>query len=317
MDKLVSVILPVYGVEAYLAECVDSLLRQTYERLEIILVDDESPDRCGRICDDYAAKDSRVLVIHKKNGGAASARNAGLEAATGELICFVDSDDTVEPDYVQVLLETLGDADMAMCGFYLRNCTESRKVAIQAGDYNRERIMRRFLKDWSCSLLWNKMIRRSAIGDIRMEEGHRVDDEFFTYQVALNCRCVAVSDRCLYHYRLRSSSVMQDDSAVKERMMLDRISYVTTRYERVSAAVPAVEKAYFTDAADTLSRYWIHSLNMPQAQYEIRQWVRRHSFRMLTMGKGGLILLRCFWLTKPHICGEPNPLGLPEEELFA
>ena len=317
MDKLVSVILPVYGVEAYLAECLDSLLRQTYERLEIILVDDESPDRCGRICDDYAAKDSRVLVIHKKNGGAASARNAGLEAATGELICFVDSDDTVEPDYVQVLLETLGDADMAMCGFYLRNCTESRKVAIQAGDYNREGIMRRFLKDWSCSLLWNKMIRRSAIGDIRMEEGHRVDDEFFTYQVALNCRCVAVSDRCLYHYRLRSSSVMQDDSAVKERMMLDRISYVTTRYERVSAAVPAVEKAYFADAADTLSRYWLHSLDMPLAQVKIKNWVCQHILQFLEMGKQGLVLLYCFFLVKPKACGEPNPLRTLDEELFA
>ena len=96
MDELVSVILPVYGVEAYLPECVESLLEQSYPNLEIILVDDASPDRCGAICDAYAERDSRVRVIHQKNGGAASARNAGLDAAQGDCVCFVDSDDTVE-----------------------------------------------------------------------------------------------------------------------------------------------------------------------------------------------------------------------------
>lgn len=317
MDKLVSVILPVYGVEAYLPECVDSLLGQSYRRLEIILVDDASPDRCGEICDAYAAKDDRIRVIHKENGGAASARNAGLDAAAGAFVCFVDSDDTVEPDYVQTLLETLGDADMAMCGFFLRSRGGSKEERIAPGAYDREGFLRRFLEDWSCSLLWNKLIRRSAIGSLRMEEGHRVDDEFFTYQVALNCRCVAVTDRCLYHYRLRGSSAMQDDAAVKERIMLDRISYVSARYEKVSAAVPSVARAYFADAADTISRYWLHSLNMPRAQREIRRWVRGHISQLLAMGKQGLVLLRCFWFVKPRICGEPNPLRIPEEELFA
>lgn len=317
MDKLVSVILPVYGVEAYLPECVDSLLGQSYRHLEIILVDDASPDRCGAICDAYAAKDDRIRVIHKENGGAASARNAGLDAAAGELVCFVDSDDTVEPDYVQTLLEALGDADMAMCGFFLRSRSGSREERIAPGAYDREGFLRRFLEDWSCSSVCNKVFRRSAIGDIRMEEGHRVDDEFFTYQVALNCRRVAVTDRCLYHYRLRGSSTMQDDAAVKERIMLDRISYVSARYEKVSAAVPSVARAYFADAADTISRYWLHSLNMPQAQREIRRWVRGHIPQLLAMGKQGLVLLRCFWFVRPRIYGEPNPLRIPEEELFA
>ena len=90
---LVSVIVPVYGIEKYLAECVDSILAQTYEKLEVILVDDESPDNCPQICDDYAKKDSRVKVIHKGNGGAASARNAGLDIASGEYICLIDGDD--------------------------------------------------------------------------------------------------------------------------------------------------------------------------------------------------------------------------------
>ena len=316
MDKLVSVILPVYGVEKYLPECVDSLLAQSYQHLEIILVDDASPDGCPAICDSYAAKDSRVRVIHKENGGAASARNAGLDAARGEAVCFVDSDDTVEPQYVARLLDALGHGDMAMCGFFLRSRSGSKEETISPGSYDREGFLRRFLEDWSCSLLWNKIYRRSAIGNLRMAEGHRVDDEFFTYQVALNCKKITVTDACLYHYRLRGSSVMQDDGAVKERMMLDRIAYVTQRCAAVAAALPRLERAYFADAADTLSRYWIHSLGMHQAQKQIRAWAVSHMGQLLSLGKQGLVLIRCFFLKQPAFPGEKNPLQMAEEEYF-
>lgn len=316
MDELVSVILPVYGVEAYLPECVESLLGQSYPNLEIILVDDASPDRCGDICDAYVERDSRVRVIHQKNGGAASARNAGLDAARGDCICFVDSDDTVEAKYVETLLATLGDGDMAMCGFYLRSRSKSRPEIVTSGSYDREGFLKRFLEDWCCSLLWNKIFRRKTIGALRMAEGHRVDDEFFTYRVALNCRQVTVTEDCLYHYRLRGSSVMQDDSAVKERMMLDRVSYVTERYDTVKAALPALEKAYFADAADTLSRYWIHSLDMPKAQKAIRIWAMAHIGSLLRMGKQGLVLLRCFLWEKPRYRGEANPLQMAADEYY-
>lgn len=316
MDKLVSVILPVYGVEAYLPECVESLLRQSYENLEIILVDDASPDRCGVICDEFAIKDNRVRVIHKTNGGAAGARNAGLDAARGALVCFVDSDDLVEPDYVQTLLETLGDADMAMCGFFLRSRNGSQTESPDSGCYDREGFLRKFLSDWRCSLLWNKIFRREAIGDIRMEEGHRVDDEFFTYRVVLNSNRVTVTDKCLYHYRLRASSVMQNDATARERMMLDRISYVTARCETVSEAVPTLAREYFADAADTLCRYWIHSKDMPKAQAEIQKWARRNVLNMLAMGRRGIGLLWNFRFKKPQVCGEPRSLAYPEEMLY-
>ena len=112
---MVSVIVPVYKVEPFLRRCVDSLLSQTYQNLEIILVDDGSPDRCGQICDEYAAQDARVKVIHKENGGVSSARNAGIEAAAGEYVTFVDSDDWVEPWAYQILRQLIveHDADVA------------------------------------------------------------------------------------------------------------------------------------------------------------------------------------------------------------
>ena len=102
--ELVSMIIPVYGVEVYLGECLETVLNQTYENLEIILIDDESPDHCPEICDQYAQKDERIKVIHQKNGGAANARNHGLDMATGEYICFIDSDDKIENNYVEKLL---------------------------------------------------------------------------------------------------------------------------------------------------------------------------------------------------------------------
>ena len=112
---MISIIIPVYKTEPYLRKCVDSVLAQTYTNLEVILVDDGSPDDCGKICDEYAAKDSRVKVIHKENGGLSSARNCGLDVATGKYIGFVDSDDWIDPDMYETLLGLLlrYDADIA------------------------------------------------------------------------------------------------------------------------------------------------------------------------------------------------------------
>ena len=119
MGELISVIIPVYKVEDYIHRCVDSVLTQTYGNLEIILVDDGSPDRCGEICDEYAAKDKRVVSIHKKNGGLSDARNAGMEVCEGEYITFLDSDDWVVPNYIERLYRLLTDTEFRHIGLQL------------------------------------------------------------------------------------------------------------------------------------------------------------------------------------------------------
>ena len=111
MNPLISVIVPIYNVEKYLARCVDSIVNQTYKNLEIILVDDGSPDRCPQMCDDYAEKDSRIKVVHKKNGGLSDARNAGMAVATGEYISFIDSDDWIETSMFELLLNNIFQYD--------------------------------------------------------------------------------------------------------------------------------------------------------------------------------------------------------------
>lgn len=117
MDPMISVIVPIYNVEKYLARCVDSIVNQTYKNLEIILVDDGSPDRCPQVCDDYAEKDSRIKVVHKKNGGLSDARNAGMAVATGEYISFIDSDDWIETSMFELLLNNIFQYDCEIsCG---------------------------------------------------------------------------------------------------------------------------------------------------------------------------------------------------------
>lgn len=136
MSGVISVIIPVYKAEEYLERCVDSVLAQTYSNLEIILVDDGSPDDSGLICDRYAEKDSRVIVIHKKNGGVSSARNAGLDVATGEFVAFVDSDDFIAPDMYEKLMVSLSSgSDLSMCDFmmYSQSYSEPR-TTIPSGD---------------------------------------------------------------------------------------------------------------------------------------------------------------------------------------
>lgn len=281
--KLVSIIVPVYGVEAYLSECVKSLLAQTYQNLEIILIDDSSPDGCPQICDHYAQQDIRVKVLHKPNGGAASARNAGLEVAAGDYICFVDADDVAEKDYVQHLVKSAqkADADIAVCGYY--DLTKQQRIPGKCqspGLYSQTEYLSLFLTDWACALLWNKIYRRQAVGSLRMSEGHKIDDEFFTYRIVMNSQKVVVTDAPLYGYRLRVSSVMHD-AVNTERIMLDRIEYTRLRYADIAQRYPALEPAFLQNALDAMTRYWRSSKDMVKAQKQIRKWVKEHLWKIL------------------------------------
>lgn len=324
MDKLVSIVLPVYKVSAYLEDCIRSLMEQDYKNLEIIPVDDGSPDDCGAILDRLAAEDSRVKPIHKQNGGAASARNVGIDAATGEYICFVDSDDLVETNYVSHLVDSAEkeQADISVCGFFywsqtkLAPCNGETPVGI----YEDRAYLAQFVKDWSCSLLWNKLYRRDIVGNIRMAEGHRVDDEYFTYQVVMNARKVVVTDPHLYRYRLRKSSVMQDVAKTNEPIMLDRIGYMIQRYDHIRTAVPELESVFFQDALNNLTRYWLHSKDMPQAQKAIRTWVNQHRSKILKSNlslKQKAAYLMALYMKKPQFCGESNSIELEQNDYFS
>lgn len=215
---LVSVIVPVYKVEALLPKCVDSLLAQTYDRLEIILVDDGSPDRCGEICDAYAAKDSRIKVIHQKNAGLSAARNAALDMASGTYLMFVDSDDWVEPETVEYscgLLQKYG-VPMAYFGNYdvdgatgeetLGMCPE-KEEAISAVTF----VERMFHWDNVDCAVCDKFFHRELFREIRFPVGVVSEDIAILYKVVLAAGGVAMGDKPCYHYYHRPESISNSE----------------------------------------------------------------------------------------------------------
>jgi len=261
MDERISVVIPVYNVAAYLQECLESILQQDYQNLEIILIDDGSTDESGMICDRYAAQDSRIHVIHQKNGGAAAAKNAGLRIATGEYLSFADSDDYLEPGayshMLQVLKESGADAGEFSFRYVSKSGTEDRILYNQREVLSGKDYLVRFTQGWNCALLWNKLYKRSLFEGIFFEEGHRIDDEYFTYQGFMNADTVVCDGAVVYNYRKRRSGAMLNPKAGEQRM-LDRIDYLDKRRKKVAARYPELKKTFdteFVDAMIYLSEY--------------------------------------------------------------
>lgn len=235
--ELISVIVPVYKVEECLDKCVRSIVAQTYSNLEIILVDDGSPDRCGAMCDAWAEKDSRIRVVHKENGGLSDARNAGLQVATGSLISFIDSDDWIEPDFLEALHNAMEryDAQIAECAVDLvdeaGNVLRLREAAEVPVIEKIDGLRRLIQEDGIFQTVWNKLYRRQVLEGILFEKGKCHEDDFWTYQVFDRMERLAVVDRPMYHYLQRSGSIMGAGYSLKR---LDGLEARCRRMEYLS-----------------------------------------------------------------------------------
>ena len=208
---LISVIVPVYNVENYLRACVDSIIAQTYDNLEIILVDDGSPDNCPAICDEYAEKDSRIKVIHKENGGVSSARNCGIEVSKGLYITFIDSDDTVAENWIEVLHETINDYDLSIAGItYVNDQNQSSSSPIGKEFID---LIKNSLFGYAC----NKLYKREAIGDLKFDSVQR-EDIIFNLSLFSSGKTYTLADSHGYYYYQRTNSLLHEASisAVQE-----------------------------------------------------------------------------------------------------
>lgn len=236
----ISVIIPVYKVEKYLKRCVESVLAQTYRDLEIILVDDGSPDRCPALCEELAAKDARVKVIHKKNGGLSSARNAGIAAATGMYIGFVDSDDYILPEMYEKLYHALcdNDADISICNYaYVDEDTGAIDKNKEAIDPVVTEVLDREQAYQKINVLWegynyyvtavNKLYRKELFDGRLFAEGRLHEDELIVHYLFEKCRRVAVIGDVLYMYVQRQGSITNSTVSVKR---LDAVYAIYDRY---------------------------------------------------------------------------------------
>ncbi|MBQ3599721.1 MAG: glycosyltransferase family 2 protein [Lachnospiraceae bacterium] len=224
----VSIIIPVYKAEKYIKRCVDSVLAQEYKDLEIILVDDGSPDNCNSICDDYARKDERVKVIHKKNEGVSKARNSGLEQITGDYVQFVDSDDYLKPQMTKMLVEAMEreQADLVVCGFMEDNLNFSRisKMEEKPGIYKKEQILENITRNpysLHYGVLWNKLFRAEHLKKHLYFQAHMNfgEDFIFNLHYLKYAKKIAVIEEPLYFYvRYNEDSLMYQQTKKKEEL---------------------------------------------------------------------------------------------------
>lgn len=231
---MISVIVPVYNCENFLDKCVDSIVRQTYKDIEIILVDDGSVDRSAQICDMWSEKDARVKVLHVPNGGAGRARNIALDRARGQFIGFVDSDDYISPDFYMHLMEMFTDeVDISECNYIMTDDDNANFINLEETikKYTVTQAMLENIHDNIFrQVIWNKLYRRSVIGDIRFPENSKIDDEFWTYRVIGQAHCLKHSDAQLYAYRQQQSSVMH---TLTTENRLKAIQAKTLRHEYI------------------------------------------------------------------------------------
>lgn len=225
-NPLVTVIVPVYKVEPYLRRCLDSIVNQTYKNLEIILIDDGSPDNCGVICDEYAENDKRIKVIHKKNGGLSSARNVGLDIFKGEYVSFVDSDDVVSLDMIEYLYDLLSDnnAEISVC---LHEIVRDNHRWISFKNVNnqtvtpKECIKKLLYNDGVDTSAWAKLYKASLFNNVRYPQGKLFEDIATTYKLFFNAKRIALGNEAKYSYILRNSSIVGSSFNEKKLDLLE------------------------------------------------------------------------------------------------
>lgn len=298
---LISVIVPVYNVAAYLSRCVESIRAQSYENLEILLVDDGSNDDSGRICEEYAEKDARIRVIHKENGGLSSARNVGLDVSSGQYIGFVDSDDWIEPEmYTEMLLMMKKqEAHLVCAGRYdVDGGTGEKTVGLcpqrlecVSGEELAGRI---FLWDHCDSSACDKLYHRELFDGIRYPEGKTCEDVPVTYRLALKARCAVLCDRPFYNYYHRSGSISKG-AGITEK---------TFHYSQHTALILEDIRKNHPKIAPQAEFLRVHSLyhillRLDHAAPDIRKTYRgEYRKARAELAKHWKFILTCPWLTK-------------------
>lgn len=247
----ISIIVPIYNVENYLDKCIKSIINQSFKNLEIILVDDGSPDNCPAICDEWAKKDNRIKVIHKENGGLSDARNAGLAVATGEYIAFVDSDDYIEADIYKKLLSVALNNKCDIVSCKLRMVYENDKNFVTKDDsediiiYSTEDAMSALIDDKIRQVVWNKLYKADIIKNIPFEVGKYHEDVFWSYKAIGAAKKVVSIDYVGYNYLQRAESIMGNAYSLKR---LDAVEAKCLRQDYL--------REYFPD----LSQKGLHNL---------------------------------------------------------
>ena len=256
MADLISIIVPVYNVEKYLDQCVESIINQTYKELEIILIEDGSPDNCGSICDSWAKKDDRIKVFHVDNGGSARARNIGLIHAKGKYVGFVDADDFLMPSMYEILykLAINSSAEITECGYYkvtsdvMHNSLNNLEGKTIRTFNTAEALLENVRDTVVQQVVWNKLYLKRIIGNTFFTEGKYIDDEFWTYKIIGSAKKIVSTTEKLYCYRQQEASMMHQSFSLKRmdalEAKLQRLKYLEQRFPSIVSEAKC--NLYFT-----------------------------------------------------------------------
>ncbi|WP_418501161.1 glycosyltransferase [Flagellimonas sp.] len=259
---LISVIVPVYNVEAYLSQCVDSILSQTYENLEVILINDGSKDNGGKICDGYAKKDSRVKVIHQINKGLSGARNSGLKIAAGEYLAFVDSDDWIEPTMFSTMVELMqqNNLEIIECDIAKSNVEKQtvRNVKLAVETYSEA--LKRIIKNNQYSV-WRRVYKASLVKDYRFLEGKNSEDVYFTIDNLKKVDKIGVYPVPFYNYRYNPTSITKSPYSLKKFDSLDAGYYLLDKVVKENDDPEIVSIAYDHMLKKLLKHYKLLNYN--------------------------------------------------------
>lgn len=284
---MISVIIPVYNVEPYLRQCIDSIISQTYTDLEVLLIVDGSPDNCGEICEEYARKDKRIKAFHTKNNGLSSARNYGILHANGEYIGFLDSDDWIEPEMYSDLLERIEvtGADICMCGY--RKEDDPSEYIFQPDEviYNRTEALNALLKGKINNSVWNKLYRRELFREVRFPDGKNFEDVIILNELLWTAKRVAVISAPLYHYRVRQNSITKTHSAANlidfADAHLNRYYFFQKEMKEIFRDKQTILLSYAAEGISKVWRWWYGCSQEDQMLFlariiELEQFSKEH-----------------------------------------
>ena len=303
----VSIIVPVYQVEKYIAQCIESVLNQTFQDFELILVDDGSKDRSGIICDSYAAKDDRIIVIHTENRGAAAARNTGLDYAIGRYISFLDGDDYLDENMIARLHEVIehSEYDMVVCDFLnlLPNEKDNFIIHLREQTVNGREVLEHLKNEKSYgvwTIVWNKIYKREILENLRFPDGKYFEDEFFSNRLYLKSNHIHVIPDVLCYHRVLASSTMNTH---KTENYLDFIEALRERLEiylQYDYSADEIYKVliYLLDPFTRCVRAKFSGTNKQRVE-QTRKFIKMTSKKLMNrelsfVKKSSLVLIRLF-----------------------
>lgn len=306
MEHLLSIIVPVYNVEDYLEKCLDSILAQTYGDFECIVVDDGSTDKSGSICDIYAQMDSRIVVIHQKNGGLSAARNVAMKVAKGDLIGFVDSDDTISPNMYERMIELLDEyhADIAMCDYQATRDSSGTIAGEGITLWTGREFTERVLKDEIGSQLWKFIYKKELWKNIISPQRRYAEDMWILHHVTNRAKKVVKTDEQLYFYNDTRVNNISNNSKNIEKNRVDRALAFFKRmdfceqnsYDGNVKATVIIKATSFL-----ISAFSDNQINEPRFHDDaimLRDYTKKYSKEIKGYGTGMLAVIRTLWIAR-------------------